>query len=146
MGFSSKLKKLRLQHNLTQEELGKKINVTKVSISGYENGNRTPDMDTMARLADVFSVSVDFLMDRTETSSTNQTTPDWATVKDKRDIKEILDDNLPVMFDGKPVNEEDKQRLTDLITGFLWDSKEKNKKTYGRKKNIKNDTSDNNAD
>lgn len=70
--------------------------------------------------------------------------PSWATSKDKRDIKKILEEDLPVMFDGKPVDDEDRQRIADLITGFLWDAKEKNKKTYGRKKNTKKDTSDDN--
>ncbi len=49
-----------------QEQLGELINVTKVSISGYENGNRTPDTDTLRRLADVFGVSTDYLLGRSK--------------------------------------------------------------------------------
>ena len=51
---------------MTQEELGKKINVTKVSISGYENGNRTPDMETLQKIAEVFDVSIDYLLGRAD--------------------------------------------------------------------------------
>lgn len=76
-------------------------------------------------------------------STKNPNAPDWATAKDKRDIKRILEDDLPVMFDGMPVDEEDKQRITDLITGFLWEAKEKNKVTYGRKKKVETDQGDN---
>ncbi|GAF12149.1 transcriptional regulator, XRE family [Bacillus sp. JCM 19046] len=60
-----RLKALRLEHKLTQEQLGQMISVTKVSISGYENGNRTPDTDTLNRIADVFHVSTDYLFGRT---------------------------------------------------------------------------------
>ncbi len=62
-----RLKQLRKERQLTQTELGDKINVTKVSISGYENGNRSPDTDTLQRLADFFGVSTDYLLGRTDT-------------------------------------------------------------------------------
>lgn len=62
MKLAKRLKQLRLENNLTQTELGKKVNVTKVSISGYETGNRKPDIDTLYKLASVFSVSVDDLL------------------------------------------------------------------------------------
>lgn len=61
-----RLKKLRKEKKLTQSELGSKINVTKVSISGYESGNRSPDTDTLQRLADFFEVSTDYLLGRTD--------------------------------------------------------------------------------
>jgi transcriptional regulator with XRE-family HTH domain len=66
MSFQSRLKELRKHRKLTQEELGNVINVTKVSISGYENGNRTPDTETLQKLADFFEVSVDYLLGRSE--------------------------------------------------------------------------------
>jgi Predicted transcriptional regulators len=69
MDFQSRLKSLRTKHNMTQAELGKKINVTKVSVSGYETGNRTPDTDTLQRIAEVFEVSVDYLLCRTDDPS-----------------------------------------------------------------------------
>jgi len=51
---------------MTQEQLGKKINVTKVSISGYENGTRSPDVETLQKIAEVFDVSIDYLLGRTD--------------------------------------------------------------------------------
>ncbi|MDR6880388.1 helix-turn-helix transcriptional regulator [Bacillus sp. 3255] len=69
MEFSNRLKYLRNQKNMTQEQLGQKINVTKVSISGYENSNRTPDMETLQKIADFFEVSVDYLLGRSETTT-----------------------------------------------------------------------------
>ncbi|AIC94647.1 MULTISPECIES: helix-turn-helix domain-containing protein [Shouchella] len=63
---SKRLKQLRKEQKLTQEQLGRLINVTKVSISGYENGNRTPDTDTINRIADVFGVTTDYLFGRTD--------------------------------------------------------------------------------
>lgn len=64
--LGERLKKLRTERKLTQDELGKKINVTKVSISGYENGNRSPDTETLQRIADTFHVTTDYLLGRSD--------------------------------------------------------------------------------
>jgi transcriptional regulator with XRE-family HTH domain len=64
MDFPSQLKILRQDKKYTQEQLGKIINVSKVSISGYESGIRTPDLNTIIKLADAFSVSIDYLLGR----------------------------------------------------------------------------------
>lgn len=73
-----RLKQLRKEKNLTQSELGQKINVTKVSISGYESGNRTPDTDTLQRIADFFEVSTDYLLGRTNTPALSKEEMDEA--------------------------------------------------------------------
>lgn len=54
-----RLKKLRQEKKLTQEQLGKIIHVSKVSISGYESGDRTPDTENLSRLANYFEVTTD---------------------------------------------------------------------------------------
>lgn len=61
-----RLRKLRNEKKLTQSELGRIINVSKVSVSGYESGDRTPDTDNLGRLADFFEVSSDYLLGRTD--------------------------------------------------------------------------------
>ncbi|GJM78033.1 hypothetical protein HMSSN139_05290 [Paenibacillus sp. HMSSN-139] len=69
MSFPYRLKQLRKEHKWTQEELGAKLNLTKVSISGYENGNRTPDMDTLIKISNVFNVSIDYLVGKSDVRS-----------------------------------------------------------------------------
>lgn len=70
--LGKRLKMLRAEKKITQEELGKVVNVTKVSISGYENGNRTPDTETLQKLADFFNVSTDYLLGRADIRSENK--------------------------------------------------------------------------
>jgi len=67
--FGIRLRKLRTTSKLTQKQLADKINVTHVSISGYESGNRTPDTDTLQKIAQVFDVSTDYLLGRTDDPS-----------------------------------------------------------------------------
>lgn len=64
--FGSILKKLRNSKGLTGEDLGKKLNVTKMAISRYETDKRFPDKDTLVKLADYFDVTVDYLLGRTD--------------------------------------------------------------------------------
>ncbi len=67
MLLAKRIKELRLENDLTQEELGKLINVTKVSICCYENAARVPTLETLLALADVFNVGLDYLLGREET-------------------------------------------------------------------------------
>ena len=60
--------------------------------------------------------------------------PSWASRKDIRDFKKMLESDMPVMFDGVPIEGEARQRVIDILTGLFWEAKQMNKKTYGRKK------------
>lgn len=61
--FGKKLKKLREQNNLTQEQLAKKFNLLKSSISMYENEVRLPNVELIKEFANYFNVSIDYLLD-----------------------------------------------------------------------------------
>ncbi len=50
--------KLRKQHNLSQEALAEKLNVTRQAVSQWENGNTQPNLDTLERIADMFGVDI----------------------------------------------------------------------------------------
>lgn len=65
MNFSSILKELREKRNYTQDELGKLLNLSKNAISHYENDTNRPSFETLEKLADIFDVSVDYLLGRT---------------------------------------------------------------------------------
>lgn len=62
--MKNNLKKLRLQNNLTQEDLAKIINKSSVAYGYYESGRNEPDIETLKKIADYFDVSLDFLCDR----------------------------------------------------------------------------------
>jgi transcriptional regulator with XRE-family HTH domain len=64
--FGERLRTLREEKNLSQEELAEVFGLGKVAISGYERGKRTPSFDILVGLADYFQVSTDFLLGRTD--------------------------------------------------------------------------------
>lgn len=65
--FGKRLKELRQERNLTGEDLGKILSVSKTAISNWENGNRFPQDEKMLKaIADYFNVSLDYLLNRTD--------------------------------------------------------------------------------
>ncbi|HBJ2622353.1 UNVERIFIED_ORG: hypothetical protein B2H98_07065 [Clostridium botulinum] len=63
--LGKRIKERRLLLGYNQPELAKIMNVSKQTVSNWEKGNRTPDAETLMKLADLFSVSVDFLLGKT---------------------------------------------------------------------------------
>lgn len=108
--LSNRLKDLRKSKKLTQKQLAEKINVTHVSISGYESGNRTPDTDTLQRLADYFEVSTDYLLGRADKpthSFEDQDEADFHAFANSPELQKFYKE-LPVS------NEDAVKRLRDI--------------------------------
>lgn len=59
-----KMKELRKQANLTQEEISKIFNITQKTYSNYENEITQPDIKLLINLADYYNVSLDYLIGR----------------------------------------------------------------------------------
>ena len=70
--FSDKLLYLRKKSSLTQEALAEKFAVSRQSIQKWENGKALPDLERITEIADFFSVSVDYLLDRPDMRSTEE--------------------------------------------------------------------------
>lgn len=66
--IGDRIKELRLANLMTQDELAKKLDVTRSAIGMYEQGVRRPDFAHMDALADFFNVSLDYLMGKTDTN------------------------------------------------------------------------------
>lgn len=62
--FGERLKVLRKENHLNQEEIAKILGCTQRKISYMEQGVTEPDLQTLIKLADYFGVSIDFLCGR----------------------------------------------------------------------------------
>lgn len=81
--FSQRLRQLRNDKHLTQAQVAKRVGVTASMVSSYETDIRLPSFEVMIRLADLFGVTVDYLLCR----------------QDKRfvDISELSDEEASVV-------------------------------------------------
>lgn len=75
--FGPRIRQLREQHKMSQEQLGRLVDRSKSVISSYENNIKIPPLDILRQLAIIFSVSLDYLVgiDKTEMISVEGLTP-----------------------------------------------------------------------
>jgi transcriptional regulator with XRE-family HTH domain len=64
MKHLKRIKDLREDHDLTQEELSKILHISQRAYSYYETGDRDIPIDIVCELADFYGVSVDYLLNR----------------------------------------------------------------------------------
>lgn len=65
MSIGERVKHLREKKNLNQVQLAKMLNISNATLSQYESGKRTPSDEIKIHLADIFNVSLDYLLCRT---------------------------------------------------------------------------------
>ena len=73
--FSSRIKLLRTERGITQEQLASMLKVSRSTIGMYESGKREPDFETSEAIADIFNVDMDFLMGRSDVERKHPLTP-----------------------------------------------------------------------
>lgn len=106
LSFAERLRTLRKDLNLTQEELAQKLNRTRSTIAGYETERKQPDYDTLKFIADFFNVSTDYLLGRTDIKQLIQDTK-----KDKSTSDRIFED----ICNLSPESQEELKKLIELF-------------------------------
>lgn len=66
--IGKKIKYLRKGSNLTQSDLAKAIDISRVSLGNYERGDRLPDLHTVEKMSHYFDISVGFFLDKVDMS------------------------------------------------------------------------------
>lgn len=67
--FHTRLKKLRIDSGYTQDQLAKKLGITKSRLGMYEIGQRNPDFETLELIADFFNVDMNYLLGKSSTTT-----------------------------------------------------------------------------
>lgn len=141
--LSERIKERRLLLGYNQPELAKVMNISKQTVSNWENGNRTPDAETLSKLSDLFSVSVDFLLGKTDIAAppTVDSLEPELTKKDEKDIEKTLNKTLEMlekqeglMLSGELIDEDDFELIKAAIQNGLEYAKKVNKKKFTPKK------------
>lgn len=69
--FSQNLQKIRSEKNLSQEQLADKIGVSRQTISAWESGKASPELDKITAISKLFSISIDELVGEIKTEASN---------------------------------------------------------------------------
>lgn len=71
--LNERIKELRLLNGYNQVELAKKLAITKQTVSNWENNNIQPSIEMLEALANLFSVSTDYLLGREQDRALDST-------------------------------------------------------------------------
>ncbi|WP_438347304.1 helix-turn-helix domain-containing protein [Paenibacillus sp. FA6] len=125
MSIGDRIKEQRKLKKLTQAELAEQANLSRSYLADIERNRYNPSVETLKSIANGLHINLSLLIE--EQAYDANTLPEWATYKDKRDFKKMLEDDGELMFDGIPLNGEDKRKIKDVLTGLFWEAKHMNK-------------------
>jgi transcriptional regulator with XRE-family HTH domain len=69
MNVDTKIRKLRLQNKMSQEELAHKLNVAQTSISNFESNKTIPDFIVMQKVCEVFELGFEYFLEENVTNN-----------------------------------------------------------------------------
>ena len=133
--FSKRLRYYLNKFEITQVELAKKLGVGTTSVYNWCNGIKSPRMDKVDAMCDLFHCNRSDLMEDKSTTSSE------LTARDEKDIAKILEQTKEqllsqegLMFDGDPASPEAITSILDAMQIGMEMAKKKNKEKYTPKK------------
>lgn len=108
----NRIKLLREELNMTQQELADKLDGAKSTVAMYEKGDRKPSMEVLLKLSEIFDCSIDYILGKSDIRS-----------------PELQEDPLGLakigfsMKDYNPPTDKQREQLAELIKVVLKDNK-----------------------
>ncbi|GHU35605.1 transcriptional regulator [Bacilli bacterium] len=108
--LQKRMKELRLEAKLTQKEVAEKLGISTAFYGQWETGKRTPASKNLQKIADVFNVSVDYLLGNTDEKNPSK-------FGDDIDLYEIIDNGRG--FNGKEPTDEEREEMKRVLQEYL---------------------------
>ncbi|WP_288720677.1 helix-turn-helix transcriptional regulator [uncultured Ligilactobacillus sp.] len=103
--IGQRIRDLRKQKRMSQTELAKSAGVSQTTVTAWETGKAEPSSSAVAKLADIFNVTTDYLLGRPNKHET------------KKDDVELSDDDVIMTWLGKPLSDEDRELIRRIMNG-----------------------------
>ncbi|WP_281888610.1 helix-turn-helix domain-containing protein [Paenibacillus sp. YYML68] len=114
MSFNIRLKALRKEGGMTLEEAAGELGVSITTLSGWEQGYRRPNIESMVKLAHLYQTSSDYILGLTENREPQPISMNAKDVLAQRGLH----------WDGMPLSDEELRTLRLLLEYVLNDRKE----------------------
>lgn len=98
--IGDRIRLLRIEKNMSQDDLAKLLDKSRPTITAYENNERQPDIDFLIKAAEYFNVSLDYIVGKSEFKNINEEMKythfnnsgilDFLSDKDKSELTNIL--------------------------------------------------------
>ncbi|EJL40752.1 putative transcription factor, MBF1 like protein [Brevibacillus sp. CF112] len=107
--LAEKLTELRNKRKWTQQEIADKLEISRATYAQYETGRRTPDIDTLKRIARLHKISLDALLG----NETELTADEKAFLEHSQTLSfEELIEKYDLTVDGKKAS---KEEILDMV-------------------------------
>ncbi|EHH5516325.1 helix-turn-helix transcriptional regulator [Listeria monocytogenes] len=117
--FGKRLKNLRAESNRTQEQTANLLGLTRSAYSHIENERNEPDTQTLNKLANLYEVTTDYLLGRSDVKNLDA---DGFTLKEEIDMKKRMDalrkdlkNGDGLLYDGEPISEEAMESILEAM-------------------------------
>ncbi len=90
--LGKRIQQLRKENSLTQQELATKVKVSHPQMVRYETKGVQPPADVLSRLADIFDVSIDYLVNGDKSKRAEQTLKDAELIKQFKQLDQLPED------------------------------------------------------
>lgn len=111
----NRIAELRQSRHYTQDEMAAMLGISRAALSHYEKGRREPDYATLIKIADLFQVSLDYIMCRTDDPRMHLSDE----VRAFADGLELSDEEILERFaftiDGKKLTPEESRRFIAFV-------------------------------
>lgn len=140
--LGDKIRTLRKEKRVTQQELANAIDVVQSTIGMIESGKKTGSTQTLLKIADFFGVTVDYLLSEDDKKNEEDVTQIKLSKKAEKDIEKALAQTLEdlsntqdgLMFSGEPIDDETRELLKISLENSMRLAKQIAKKKYTPKK------------
>ena len=108
--FAERIRNLRIEKRMTQQELGNIVGLTSTGISYWESGKAIPNFETMSKLSNYFGVSIDYLTGKNELEDKGMVLfrkAEQVNEKDRDKMYSIIDSTIDIFLQGQ--NDRDKE-------------------------------------
>ncbi len=112
-----RLKTLRSELKLTQEDIAKKVGLTKSAYGYYEQGKTIPDAQMIAKLSEIFNVTSDYLLGISNAKSNN--------IINKKDDTKTDERILNIINKIKNMDEKSKEKAIKMLDLLLEEDEDK---------------------
>jgi len=134
----TKLKQLRKEKDMTQQQIADLLKVGRPTVAGYETKGKQPDYDKLKILSKYFDVSIDYLLGNTDQRNIS-IDEKYKEVYDVEEAMEVILSQPGLMLNGELLSDESKIILANSILNGIRTVKE-----LESKKNKQNKKSDDN--
>ena len=120
--FSDRLAQLRKSKGVTQKALAEKLGVNTRTVQFYESGDKRPEIEGIVKIAEIFNVSVDYLVGKTEAMNIRPAEISAEEAEFLRWVQENVEEVFFFEFDKSPEAAK-KQLMADLR--YMWEREKK---------------------